>query len=173
MSICLWEGTETSVSICPYGTLLLTQTLLLLQMLSVTWNTAVQMLFISLFSLIYHTFFLKNIISCFYTSLLSNKRTTRRTNLEIKWVDSLSGYSYVFLMKCLFCSLFIHSSFPILNKRGHTKVEQLFLVYHGVTSYTNIFRVFSAMKLVHFLPGSIAMETNAALITCCRAGTPV
>lgn len=70
----------SSCHICPCGTVLLTQTLLPLQMLSVTWNTAdaFHIWFSSITSL------KRNIISCLYASLLSDKRTTRRTNLEIK-----------------------------------------------------------------------------------------
>lgn len=56
----------------------------------------------------------KNIISCFKDGLWSDTWTTRQANLKI----AHSGYSNLFVIKCLFCSLFIHFLLSILNQMG-------------------------------------------------------
>lgn len=119
ISLCShWAGIKTSVCIhiCPYGTRLFTQPLLLLQMLGVIWSTAVKMLSSPCFPSSITS--LRNIISCLYACLLSGTKTPRQANLaEIRWVDSHSC-SNVFLIKCLFYSLFIHFPFPIQDQGG-------------------------------------------------------
>lgn len=61
----------------------------------------------------------KYIISCLHAGLLSDTKPNRQTPLvEIRWLDSNSGCSNLFLIKCLFYTLFIHFPFPIQDHRG-------------------------------------------------------